>query len=358
VIRLAIIGLGAVTRHIHLPAYRQLKGQVQVVGGADPDPEARRRAQAAGVPAVFEDSESMLATVRADLVAVCTPPDRHRADTELALAAGAHVFLEKPLAPTLAEADAIIAAAVGANRRVVVNNQFPWMRIHAAARRQIDTPAFGRLLHLHAAHTMQPTAQSEAGWRGGLERRLGFEFGIHVVDLVRFFFEATPVRLFAHLPRPVPAQVGDAINTVALEFADGRGASIVLDRLSRGPERYLDLRLDGEHAAIHTAIGGSLELTAGLHTRERRPFLDWRYAGGGRAVIQQGTRSRLLATDPVNPFATATAAHLKEVLNDLATGARSRADAAANRRSLAMVLAVYRSAETGQVVTLGTGAEL
>jgi hypothetical protein len=49
-----------------------------------------------------------------------------------------------------------------------------------------------------------------------------------------------------------------------MEFADGRGASIVLDRASRGPELYLDMRLDGESAIVHTAIGGRVRLAAGI----------------------------------------------------------------------------------------------
>ncbi len=350
--RLAIIGLGAVTQHIHLPAYRRLADRVTVGGGCDPDPVARAAAGRSRVPLVTEDPRELLERTKPDLVAVCTPPALHLGHVQLALGAGCDVFCEKPLAPDLAEADAIVAAAERAGRTVVVNNQYPAMRMHRAAKACIGSPEFGRLLYLHAWHTMHPTAQTEAGWRGTLAHRLGFEFGVHVFDLIRFFFGATPSRVTAHMPNPDAARAWDPVNVVAMDFADGRAASMVLDRLSAGPERYLDLRLDGEHGAIHTSLGGQLRLAAGLRTRERRPFLELRVAGGGRAVLQHGARSRVLATDGTNPFAGATARHLADALDALERGAVPRASARDNRQSLALVFAAYRSAESGRAVAM------
>jgi predicted dehydrogenase len=350
--RIAIIGLGAVARNIHLPAYGQLGDRLAIVGGCDPDAAARDSAQQRGLPLVVAEPRELLERTKPDLVAVCTPPLLHREHAELALSAGCHVFLEKPLAPDLTEADAIIAAADRAARQVVVNNQFPYMRSHLAAKERIGTDEFGRLLYLHAWHTMRPTDLTEAGWRGALRRRLGFEFGIHVFDLVRFFFGDSPRQIMAHLPHPDPSLGWDAVNVVAMEFADGRGASMVLDRLSKGRERYLDLRLDGERAAIHTSIGGQLSLSAGLHTRERRPFFDLRVVPGARAVLEQGTRSRVLATDGTNPFAAATARHLANFLDAIEQGATPPGNVRDNRGSLALVLAAYESAESGRTVDL------
>ncbi|HEY8061531.1 MAG TPA: Gfo/Idh/MocA family oxidoreductase [Gemmatimonadales bacterium] len=352
--RIAIIGLGAVTRNIHLPAYASLAGRVTVVGGSDPDAAARTWAISQGIAAVSADPREMIERARPDIVAVCSPPDLHREHAELALAMGCQVFCEKPLASTLEDADAIITAAEARGLHVVVNNQFPAMLIHRAAREMIGGAEFGRLLYLHAWHTNQPTAHTEAGWRGVMRQRLGLEFGIHVLDLVRFFFAATPSRVMAHMPRPDATVSWDSINLVALDFADGRAASAVLDRLSKGPERYLDFRLDGEHAAIHTSIGGQLRAMVGLHTRERRPFVDLRLVGGGRAVLQQGNRSRVIATDPQNPFAPATARHFGAFLDALEAGSSPPASARDNRESLRLVFAAYRSAAEGRSVDVAT----
>jgi predicted dehydrogenase len=350
--RLAIIGLGAVTRNIHLPAYAQLRGRVTLAGGCDPDAAARAAAGSRGLPLVVAEARELLERVKPDVVVVCTPPRLHREHALLALEAGCHVFCEKPLAAELPDADAIVAAADRAGRLVAVNNQFPRMRIHRAAKAAIGSAEFGRLLFLHAWHTMRPTGHTEAGWRGALRRRLGFEFGIHVFDLVRFFFAATPEKVTALMASPDPALAWDAVNVVAMEFADGRAASMVLDRVSKGPERYLDLRLDGERAAIHTSIGGQVRVAAGLHTRERRPFVDVRFVRGGRAVLESGTRSRVLATDPTNPFAAATARHFADFLDAIERGVVPPGNARDNRQSLALTLAAYEAAETGTAVRM------
>lgn len=353
--RVALIGLGAAARTIHLPAYRRLGARIEVVGGADPDPAARAAATALGVPATYDNPGALLRAARPDLVAVCSPPAAHREHTLQALAAGCHVFLEKPLAETLDDADAIIHAAAAAGREVVVNQQFPDLAIHRAAKAALETKAVGRLLHLHAWHAMRPTAETEAGWRGRMTNRVGLEFGVHVFDLIRFFFDQDPVRVLAHLPRPDPAAPWDAVMTAGFEFADGRGASCVLNRVTRGPERYLDLRLDGECATIHSSIGGRARLGLGIHLRERRPYLEARLALGGYASLQLGTRERVIAREGLHPFAGATARHLATFLDALEGGPPPRARARDNRATLALVLAAYESARSGRAVELASG---
>lgn len=353
--RLAIIGLGAAARNIHLPACRSLGQRVDVVAGCDPDPAARdRAAKKWKIPRVFAEPAEMLDAVDCDWVIVCTPPAFHREHARLALAAGRHVFCEKPLAESLSDAADMVAAARAANRQLVVNNEFPYMACHQAAHAQIGRPEFGRLLFVHASHTMNAAAHPDPGWRGSLQRRVGLEFGIHVLDLMRFFFGADPVRLFAQMPRPNPAVVWDAINIVALEFGDGRSASIVLDRLSCGPERYLDLRLDGEHAAVHTSLGGKLQLSLGLHAASRRPFARLLANGGSRAVLQQGDRERHLGGDGLNIFAGATAKLLRRAIDAVAAGRVPPVAASDNLRSLGLVFAAYDSAASSQPIDVAS----
>jgi len=348
--RLAICGLGAAARNIHIPAYRRLK-DVVLVGGCDPDPHARTSVKDV-FPLLYADLAEMLEQVRPDALAICTPPALHYEQTLLAIEKGCHVFAEKPLCESLEEVDRIIEAARRVDKRVVVNTQFPAMKIYREARRQIGTREFGRLLYLHAWQTFNPSERTEAGWRGELRKRVCFEFGIHVFELVRYFFDAEPVRMFAHMPSPPGVATCDVVNTIALEFSDGRGASIVLDRLSKGPDRYLEMRLDGEHASMHTSIGGSMELRIGIEPRRRRPFLRLELAGGGRAVIQTGERSRLIAREGLNPFATATAAQFREFQEEINGGAPARSSASEHKKTLALVLAAYQSAQTGVMIDL------
>ena len=143
------------------------------------------------------------------------------------------------------------------------------------------------------------------------------------------------------------------VNVVVVEFADGRGASIVLDRLSRGPERYLDMRLDGESAIVHTSIGGQLRLEAGMHTRERRPYLGYSFVKGGQATLENGNQSNVIAKDGINPFCDSTARHFSCFLQAIANrGTIPPGDIHDNRNTLAMVMAAYDSAASGQWVDM------
>ena len=352
-IHVAIIGLGAVTRNIHLPAYRQLGGEVSVVAGCDTDGAARTLAQERWhLPEVYDDPKEMIEKTKPDIVAICTPPSLHREQSLMALDYGCHVFCEKPLAESLEQADQIVWASERAKRFVVVNNQFPYMNIHLAAKRLIGSPEFGRLLFLHAWQTFHPTEVTEAAWRGALQRRVCFEFGVHVFELIRFFFEDEPVKLFAHMPNPKPDAKSDVINLISVEFADGRAASIVLNRLSKGPERYLDMRLDGEFASIHTSIGGRVGFEAGIHTRDKRPFVGFNFVQGGQAVLQKGNRSRMIAKDRINPFASATAHHFGNFVNAIRNGGLPPGTAADNRKTLALVFAAYDSAQSNAAIEM------
>jgi predicted dehydrogenase len=348
----AMIGLGSVVRHIHMPAFQALKDKVQVIAGCDPDSAARDHAAKKWGFQVFADAREMLAKTKPEVVAVCTPPWMHREHLALALEHGCHVFCEKPLADNLTDANEMVLAAEKAGRTVAINNQFPYMNIHLGAKKAIGSPEFGDLLYLHAWHTMRPTKETEAGWRGELARRLCFEFGVHVFELVRFFFEDDPVRLLAHMPNPRGKADCDVINVITLEFADGRGASILLDRLSRGPERYLDMRLDGESAIVHTSIGGEVRLQGGLHTKDRRPFVSFDFVKGGKAVLQRGSKSKVIAKDGLNPFGDAMVHHFSNFLRAIAEGGKPPGDIRDNLKTFALVMAAYDSAASGQWIDM------
>jgi len=100
-----IVGCGAVARH-HVPALRAARG-TRLAAAFDVDDSA---AAATGAPVAGSLAE-LIESV--DLVAVCTPPDRHADVAVTALEAGRGVLVEKPLATTPADADRIVAAADG-----------------------------------------------------------------------------------------------------------------------------------------------------------------------------------------------------------------------------------------------------
>ncbi len=103
-LRIGFVGCGRVTAELHLPALARVEG-VEAVALADPDTAcARRVAGEFGIARVHPDAATLAADPAVDLVAVCSPPRHHAEGALAALAAGRHVFVEKPLALDLEQA--------------------------------------------------------------------------------------------------------------------------------------------------------------------------------------------------------------------------------------------------------------
>lgn len=351
--RVAIIGLGAAAHNIHLPAYAMIRDKVTVVGGCDISEKVRDRTRKQwNLQAVYDNPEEMIEKTGPDIVSIITPPAQHFDHCQTALRKGCHVFCEKPFMENLEQVDKIIEMSQNVKRHIVVNNEFRYMQIHSKTKEFIGTPEFGGLRYLYAWQNFRPTAHTEAGWRGQLEKRVCFEFGNHVFDLIRFFFGKNPSKIFAHMPKPVPDMKADLLNIVSVEFPDGRAASFILNRICKGPERYLDIRLDGDYATIHTSIGGEFYFRIGMYTRERSPFIDFSLVKGGKAELQVGNRSKVIAKDPLNPFKAATSVLFSKFIEALENKAEPPCNAKDSRDTLALVLAAYESASSGLPVVL------
>ena len=146
--KIAIIGCGKVA-HLHAKAIGNLpNAQLVAVWSRTPD-TAKNFADSYGVKP-YSDITAMVRDNSVDLVIVCTPPPFHREVTIAAPRAGANVLVEKPLAATLEDSDAMIAACkeAGVKLGVVSQRRFyaPVQRIHEAIEAgKIGTPVFGTI---------------------------------------------------------------------------------------------------------------------------------------------------------------------------------------------------------------------
>jgi len=118
-LKAAVIGAGAFGRH-HASKYRGLDG-VELAAIADANPEVRKGSLAAHGVAAVADWRDLLGKV--DLVSICTPAVTHATIVRAFLNSGAHVLVEKPIATSLEEADALIALAKETGRVLTVGHQ-------------------------------------------------------------------------------------------------------------------------------------------------------------------------------------------------------------------------------------------
>ncbi|NPV09919.1 MAG: Gfo/Idh/MocA family oxidoreductase [Anaerolineae bacterium] len=105
--RIGVIGLGIGERH--LQEYSRLEG-VRLSAVAEPRPERAERARSLYGVRTYSDGLEMIEQEPLDAVSICTPPASHRILAQAAAAKGLHVLLEKPMAPSVADCDAISEA--------------------------------------------------------------------------------------------------------------------------------------------------------------------------------------------------------------------------------------------------------
>lgn len=178
--RAAIIGHTGAGNYGHgLDMIFSGRPNIEVVALADPDADGRAKAATrTGAARQYADYREMLAKEKPDLVSVAPRWTlQHHAMGLAVLQAGAHLFMEKPLTHTLAEADELLSVAEKAQRKVAVAHQMRLSPSILFLKQQVDAGLIGELLEIRA--------------HGKQDHRAGGEdllvLGVHLFDLMRFF---------------------------------------------------------------------------------------------------------------------------------------------------------------------------
>ncbi|WP_420124310.1 Gfo/Idh/MocA family oxidoreductase [Nakamurella sp.] len=347
---IGVIGAGVIGR-THLAALARDAG-CRIVGLADPTPAAAEVAGEFGVPLVA-DHRDLLATPGLDAVIVATPTALHVPIGLDAIAAGMPALIEKPVAPTVAQALTLAAAAERAGVPVLVGHHRRHNPIVAAARAAVRSGRLGRLTTVTALWTLRkPDGYYDIAWRrepGGGPVLTNL---IHDVDVLRFVCgEIDTVQAIASSAgRGLPITDTAA---VALRFASGAVGTITLSDAVAAPWAW-DLT-----AGENPAFGRTDEqcyLLAGTAGSLAVPGLRWwRYpdpdaatAGWHRTLVEE--RLPVVRADPY----ARQLAHFRAVVRGEATPLVGVRDATA---TLAATLAVEEAAATGRPVDLAPPAE-
>ena len=149
-LRVGIVGCGEVTQIVHLPTLAQLVDLFEVTALCDVSPHVLRVVgDAWGVAERTTDAEVLVGLAQVDAVLIANPNAFHADTTLAALAHGKHVLVEKPMAMTLAEADAVIAAAEGSGRVVQVGTMRRYAPAFVEAVRRLPDLGPVRLARVH-----------------------------------------------------------------------------------------------------------------------------------------------------------------------------------------------------------------
>jgi predicted dehydrogenase len=193
-VRLAVVGTGGVA-NAHAKAHLRNADLVEVVALADVVPgKAEEFAARHGLDAAkcCGHYDEILALPGVDAVDVCTRPETHAPAALAAFAAGKHVFCEKPLATSVAEARIMLDAANASGAVHMVDFTYRYYPGARFIRSLIDSGEIGEVLRVRAEYLITPPL---GGWSTARRRpnpadpsaNIVGDLGSHMIDLARFF---------------------------------------------------------------------------------------------------------------------------------------------------------------------------
>jgi len=351
----AIVGAGIIGRN-HAAAIGRLPA-LRVVAVVDPDVAARDALAAATGATGYTTLPEALADPAVGLVAICTPSGLHAADAVLALAAGRHVLVEKPVDVTLQPARQLLAAAREAAGRGLVTSVISQHRFDPASVAVAEAVAAGRFGVLTSAVASVAWWRGQAyydsaGWRGTWTLDGGGALanqGVHTVDLLLWLM-GEPVEVYAHTGRVAH----DGIEVEDVAVATVTFASGALAVLHATTAAYPGL-------AVRLSVYGS-QGSAVVHDDQLEFF--WA-DGDGVAAGLRGTgesvdqSAEVVAPEDIRgnpkvaePFVVGHLRQYEDMLAAIETGREPGVTVGDALLALAMVRAVYVSATIGRPVAM------
>lgn len=334
----AIAGCGYFSR-FHQDAWRRMEG-VRVVGVADRDADKRAAAAALFPQArAFDDAEAMLDETKPELVDIVTPPQTHidlvRAASQRKIA----MICQKPLAPTLPEAQELVATAEKAGALLAVHENFRFMPWFTETGRLMAAGAVGTPLNisfrLRPGDGQGPDAYlARQPYFQKMPRFLIHETAIHLIDVFRFLMGEI-IGVFARLRRINPVIAGEDAGYVIFDFAGGAAGLFDGNRHVDHPAKDTRmtngvLLVEGTDGVIRLDGFGRLFVRP-RGEEEREHAYDWEDRGyGGDCVYRQS----------------------RHIVDHLLTGTPLANSGRDYLRNLDIEEAVYRSSAEGSFITV------
>lgn len=284
--RLLILGTGGMAR-AHAKAFGAIHG-VSIVACVDVSQDrVEHFAKAFHIERTFTSLDDALAWGHFDAVANVTPDAVHHATTMQCIAAGKHVFCEKPLATDYSHALEMTEAAEAAGIANMVNLTYRNVAALHTVRQMVLDGALGQIKHIEASYLQSWLVQpawgewdKEAQWLWRLSTKHGStgvlgDVGIHILDFVAFASDLMPIDLSCRL-HTYPKAPGDRIGEYELDANDSFAMSIQFDngalgvvhasRWAAGHINELRLRLYGDKGGVelgHTHEATELKVSLG-----------------------------------------------------------------------------------------------
>jgi UDP-N-acetyl-2-amino-2-deoxyglucuronate dehydrogenase len=345
-----VIGCGMIA-NFHAKAIADIRGARLVACFDMVSAAADRLGQQTGCRA-YHELDKMLADPEVDVVTICTPSGAHMEPAVMAAEAGKHVIVEKPLEVTLKRCDRIIDAC--AKAKVKLATIFP-SRFHESAqliKAAVEQGRFGRLTLGDAYVKWFRTQQyyDSGAWRGTWKLDGGgalMNQAIHSVDLL------------AWLMGPVQ-EITACTATLAHERIEVEDVAVASLRFENGALGVIEAS-----TAAYPGFLKRIEIhgSEGTAVLEEEDLKHWQFAkqtARDQALLERMAGRTKTGGGAADPSAIGHHGHtelFKDFLKAVKSGGRPAVDGAEGRRSVEIILAIYKAAETGRTVKLPLTSE-
>ena len=329
-VRVAVIGCGAIASAVHVPVLRSLPN-ARLIAIADPAPEARERAaRIAPAATVLASAEALLQRADIDAVVVTAPSGVHAALARSTIDSGRHLYLEKPIASSVADGRGVVESAKDAS--VVTMTGFNWrfQPLVARAKELVQDGIVGDLREITSAFSephQLPRWKTRRNEGGGVL----LDLGSHHFDLARWM---------------TGAEVTNVAAVIGSETSEGDQASVRLE-LSNGcvVSSFFSFRADRAHWLELRGTRGSIRIDRnarsltvhGVRARTWTPrIVSWRAISLVRPRTEPSWRYALSAWLAAIGGAAGTLPTLSDGLRSLEIVATAEAAARADDQSPAL----------------------
>lgn len=342
----ALIGCGFFAQN-HLHAWRDIEG-VRIVALCDADePRLHATGRAFGIERLYTNAAAMLQAERLDFVDIATTVSSHRELVEMAAAARVAAICQKPFAPTLADARAMVDACREARVPLMVHENFRWQSAIQAVGAALHDGAIGQPFWGRVSFRSAFDVFSGQPYLAKNERFIVEDLGIHVLDIARFLFGDVS-RLSATTARVNPAIRGEDVATVMLSHTSGVSSLVDCSYATRLPSELFPqtlVEVDGSQGTLRLLADYRLQ----IHT------------AGGTRTVPVAPPALSWASSPWEAIQGSVLEIQKHWTECLRSGREPATSGRDNLRTLALVEATYQSAREGRTVALadleGTEAE-
>lgn len=346
-VRFGIIGCGMIAR-FHAAAIAELPGAELVALQSRKEANADAVKQAVGSDATYYPTvEALLKHPNLDVVILCTPSGNHLEPALLATAAGKHIVVEKPLEITLERCDALIAACQKHGVKLCTIFPSRFADANVTVKQAVEAGRFGRLTLGETTVKWWRTQQyyDGGGWRGTWKLDGGGAYmnqAIHNVDLMYWMMGDI-------------VEVTGMTGTLAHERIEVEDVGVATVRFKNGALGVMEATTSAYPGLLKkTEIHG----TKGTVIVEQDDVLLWEFekeTAKDRSIREKFAKRVGGGGGASNPAAISYKGHmeqLKDFLKAIQTGRAPLVDGAEGRKSVEIILAIYKSAKTGKTVEL------